>query len=456
MDHKKRADRRIVLRAGAALPLGTLLAACGGGGGGNTDVGADTGGSPPPAPIIASNDDLSTFGIGITFTENGATKTDIFGTGFAISGNLIATNAHVTRAILDTARQLARNRAGSVISVDAFQAATGRKFLMLEALEHPSYSTVSGTLGGTRSYDVGLLVSRDPLPNRLTLASNEEASAVRKTDVIDVNGFPGDVTGLIFANGFTPGVSIPQSSLFRGTVQALRNFDERVVVTEQTIDMYEYSVDTTGGTSGAAVVANGKVVGVNNSGVIELVVRPGPNNTQRIDRSFTGTASFGLHVKHLRNLITEYETGVLAAQRRFRVPPPPELINAAPNNPGGPGQSDATGRPFSVTANVVNAGNPLVNHTIQLNIDGNLAITGTSSWPAQPARGLAARTFQLRGTGRPDGSVEIVDNTPDVIPNFRQGVYLGNVNFASGRIIGQYFEFNQPTNELIYFGDWTT
>jgi V8-like Glu-specific endopeptidase len=450
MNKKHRRDRRIILRAGAALPLGGILSACGGGGG-DTDTNVSAGGGS--APIIASNDDLSTFAIGITYTENGATKTFITGTGFAISDKLLATNAHVTRAILDHARNLARANAGAIISVDAYQSATGKSFMLIEALEHPSYAITNLNAGGTRSYDVGLLVSRDPLPNRLTLASVEEASALRKADVIDVNGYPGDVTNLIFPNGFTPGVSIPQSSLFRGTIQALRNFDERVVITNQTIDMFEYSVDTTGGTSGSAVVARGKVVGVNNSGVIEIVVRPGPNNTLVSDRSFVGSASFGLHVKHLHNLIKEYETGVLSAERRFRVPPPSDLVNATPG--GGAG---TVAQPLGVTGTVASTTNSLVNHTIRLNIDANLNITGTSQWPAQPNRTppLPARQFTLTGRGKPDGTIEIVDNTPDIIPNFRQGVYLGNVNFASGRITGQYFEYDQPTNELIYFADWAT
>lgn len=453
MKHTMRTDRRIVLRAGAALPLGTLLGACGGGGDSNTSV-SSGGGS---APIIASNDDLSTFAIGITYVENGVTKTHISGTGFAISDRLIATNAHVTRGILTHARDQAKAQSGGIVSVNAFQTGTGKAFLLIEALEHPSYVVNSVNAAGTRSPDVGLLVSRDPLPNRLTLATPEQSSTLRKTDVVDVNGYPGDVTRMIFPNGFEPGSSIPQSSLFRGTVQALRNFDERVVITNQTIDYFEYSTDTTGGTSGSALVHDGRVVGVNNAGVIEIVLRPGPNNTQVIDRSFTGTAAFGIHVKHLHNLIKEYETGVLASERRFRVPPPPDLVNATPAAGAGNGNGN-NGQPLGVSANVANAGNPLVSHTIRLNIDANLNITGTSQWPAQPNRTppLAARQFTLRGKGQPDGRVEIVDNTPDVIPNFRQGVYLGNVNFASGRIIGQYFEYDQPTNELIYFGDWTT
>ena len=425
----------------------TLLGACGGGGDGgasadSTPVGS-SGASNQPDPRTVSNPDGSTFLIMLK-TEDGAGRTRYaeFGTAFAIRDDLLATNSHVTQGVLDSARALARNGA-RLTGVSAFQASTGIEYPLLEALVHPSYT------GDSRSADVGLFVARDPLPNRLTLASSDEASQTSTGQQVQVNGFPGDVFEQIVADGFEPGLTVPLASRFTGNIQALRSFDERKLINANTLDMYEYSMDTSGGTSGSPVLRDGKVIGVHNSGNYQLTFRPGPNNTVVIDRDATGTASFGIHIRHLLALIREYESGVLAAERRFRLPPPAELVAAAPNQ----GVSVAGG--VTLNGNVSNPDNANVAHGLSMTIAPDLTVTGTSSWPANPTLGLAARSFTLSGTINPNGQVEITDNTPEVIAGFRRGVYVGTFNPAARRIDGQYFEYDQPNDDLIYFGDWT-
>ncbi|MGE3923629.1 MAG: hypothetical protein AB7G13_11915, partial [Lautropia sp.] len=238
MEQKKKwLARRALLRAGMVMPVGSvslagLLSACGGGGGGgNTDVSSGGGTAPVPAPSpapILSNEDLATYGIYLKWrASNGATGAWFRGTAFALSDRLMGTNAHIVDAILNGSVEIARVNAVTT-GVGAYQAATGREVNIIEALRHPSYNR------STFSPDVGLLVSREPLTNTLPLATEDVASTVRRGDFVGINGFPGDVEKLIFSDlieggGFTPGISVPQASLFTAPIQAIRNFDERVV-----------------------------------------------------------------------------------------------------------------------------------------------------------------------------------------------------------------------------------
>jgi V8-like Glu-specific endopeptidase len=437
--------RRRVLRTGAGFSLGSLLAACGGGGGGNTAVSATP--APPPAPVL-SQLDAATYMIGYTVQTQGGERTFLMGTGFAIEDNLIATNSHVTKGILDEARTLAQNGI-RLTRVTAYQSETGRAFPLLKAVIHPSYT------GDTRSPDVGLFESREQLPTRLTLETPEGTTRLRKGDALQQNGFPGDLFDAVF-NDFQPGLSVPKATLFTGTIQTIEKFDSRVVVDPanlSTIDMYQHSMDTSGGTSGSPILSNGKVIGVHNSGLSYNVQVAGPNNQTQIRRIPTATGSWGINVKHLHNLVNFYKQGVLEADKSFSLPPPDALLGAQGPGQGAGGTGGGAGSQFAGT--VSNNSNPNVTHQIRLGVDQNLKISGTTQWPANPSLGLAARTFTLTGASDVNGRFEAVDNTPEVVPGFRRGVYLGFFNPASGTISGEYYELNESSGELFYFGDWT-
>ena len=428
-----------------AIALGLLVVGCGGGGGGDSGSSTPSTGSGTTTTNI-SNTDASTFMIGITKqNQQGASVTFLLGTGFAISDNLIATNAHVTKGVLDTARDLAR--AGEKITaVTAFQSETGRAYPLLTAVVHPSYS------GDTRSPDVGLFVSREVLSAKLTLDDPQATTRLRKGDPIQINGFPGDLFNFVYQN-FQPGLTVPKASLLSCNIQTISNFDNRKVVDPAnlaTVEMYEHGCDTSGGTSGSPILNSGKVVGLHNAGITVRFTATNQAGQQQFFQVPTATGSWGVHVKHLVNLVNFYNTGVLEADKRFTLPPPDALINAQPGQSAGAG---AVGTAFRGT--VSNSSNSNVTHQIQLSIAQNLAVTGTTSWPANPSLNLAARTFTLQGTAQADGRLEVRDNTPEVIAGFRRGVYTGVINPANGVFTGQYYELNATTNELFYFGDWT-
>ena len=425
------------------IALGLLVAGCGGGGGGGSTTTSTSTGTTTP---VISNTDASTFMIGITKqNQQGASVTFLLGTGFAISDNLIATNAHVTKGVLETARELAKT-GQRITAVTAFQSETGRSFPLLTAVVHPSYAN------DTRSPDVGLFVSREVLSAKLTLDDPQATTRLRKGDPLQINGFPGDLFNFVYQN-FQPGLSVPKASLLSCNIQTISAFDTRKVVDPSnlaTIEMYEHGCDTSGGTSGSPILNSGKVVGLHNAGLTTRFTATNQAGQQEFFQVPTATGSWGVHVKHLINLVNFYNTGVLEADKNFSLPPSNALINAQPGQTAGAG---AVGTVFRGT--VSNPSNSNVTHQIQLSIAQNLAVTGTTSWPANPSLNLAARTFTLQGTAQADGRLEVRDNTPEVIAGFRRGTYTGIINPANGVFTGQYYELNASTNELFYFGDWT-
>jgi len=471
----------VVLRVNLRLGLissffALVLTACGGGGGGTTTVPAGGGGGLPPVsgdqefitetdiPIPAttrtivpadpggadlSDVDAATYVV-IMFFQNATTGqafNSILGTGFAVGGDLIATNAHVAGEILNLSRQIFP-QGWRITEVRAFRSQTRESVQLLEALVHPSYNN------STRSPDLGLFVASDPLPVALTLASDFEVSNIRAGNQMFLNGFPGDVFNDVFARGFMPGSSIARATLFTGNIQSLQKFDERSVIDPNDpvgIDMIQHSMDTSGGTSGSPILIDGKVVAIHNSGLQYSSVALASDGTPtRVQTDTIATASWGVHVKHLRNLLAEYRSGVLADEKRYRLPVENPLLSASGQGGGGGSQSFA-GR--SITGTVNNPQQPNATHSIQISVDNNLNVVGTSSWPANDAF-PAARQFTLSGSITADGLLQMTDNTPEVVPGFRRGLYQGNVNPASGRVLGEYFEVDSD-NFRYYFSDWS-
>lgn len=452
-----------------------VLSACGGGGGSTAAPSGGGGGGMPPVagdpefitetdiPIPATTRtivpmdpggadladvDAATYVI-IMFFQNATTGqsfNSILGTGFAVGGDLIATNAHVSGEILNMSRQIFQ-QGWRINEVRAFRSQTRESVQILEALVHPSYNN------STRSTDLGLFVASDPLPVALTLASDFEVSNIRAGNQMYLNGFPGDVFNTIFSRGFMPGSSIARATLFTGNIQSLQKFDERSVIDSNDpvgIDMIQHSMDTSGGTSGSPILIDGKVVAIHNSGLQYSSVAIGPDGTPTRQRDTIATASWGVHVKHLRNLLAEYRSGVLADEKRYRIPVADSLLSASGQGASGGTQSFA-GR--TIAGTVSSPQSPNATHSIQISVDNNLNVVGTSNWPASAAF-PSARQFSLMGSITADGALQMTDNTPEVVPGFRRGLYRGNVNPASGRVLGEYFEVDSD-NFQYYFSDWT-
>jgi hypothetical protein len=115
----------------------------------------------------------------------------------------------------------------------------------------------------------------------------------------------------------------------------------------------------------------------------------------------------------------------------------------------------AAGGPASFAGRAANPGEPCVAHALRIVIDPHGVLTGHSSWPANPRRGLPARRFALRGRCLANGRFEWVDDTPERFPGFRRGLYTGVLDRLGEGLRGQYYELDELTQALFYWGDWT-
>ena len=219
-------------------------------------------------------------------------------TAFAVGPNLLATNSHVTRALETLVAQAPYQ------DVVAVQAGTGTVVRLQLAVSHPDY--VDDPLSQP---DVGLLTTTETLPTVLTLAAADGATSVSVTDDIYVVGFPGDVNEFV---PIIPEQTIPQATALAGDVTALRNFDPGQPVTETSTDIIQHDAPTSPGMSGAPMSSCGLVVGVNNAGTIKQVLTPDANGDLLVDRLGVASNNFGIDVKHLHELMSDFDGGTLA------------------------------------------------------------------------------------------------------------------------------------------------
>ena len=369
------------------------------------------------------------------------------GTAWSVRERLLVTNAHVVAAFEDTAVQ------GVQLSrVLAVQSGTGLVVRLLRSFMHPDYTGAPLT-----SPDVGLFIAEDALPDQLRLAP--ATSVLGLGDDIQIVGFPGDVEDFITTQ---PGSTIPQATSLLGTISSRRSHDDTEAVVQDTLDVYQYQAPTTPGTSGSSIVSCGLVAGINNAGTVNLVVSPSATRDGdfEIVRQAAASNNFGVHVKHIHNLIDLFDADELVSQALPVVaalpPTPPATTPPATSPPAAtppvvpppvtsppatppvvppPAQEDpAPPQPPTPAPTLVGGvTDPGAQHDFQITIDALGLITGQSSWATGP--------LTLSGRVAVDGSVQFTDDAPERL-GFRRGVYQGQVA-ADGTITGVYFEQSQ-------------
>jgi trypsin-like peptidase len=220
-------------------------------------------------------------------------------TAFAVGPNLLATNAHVTRAL---EALVARAAYQDVVAV---QAGTGTVVALERAVSHPDYAN-----DPLSQPDVGLLTTRELLPAVLSLAPADGTTSVAVTDDIYVVGFAGDDSELV---PIVPGETVPQATALAGDVTALRRFDPSLPVTPATTDIIQHDAPTSPGMSGAPLSSCGLVVAVNDVATLEQGLTPDPNGDLLVDRVGVASNDFGIDVEHLHALMSAFSSGTLEA-----------------------------------------------------------------------------------------------------------------------------------------------
>jgi len=420
--HHARGPRRAGLRrAGAGLTMALSLVMM---------MGADGGGcipNPDPRPICKfdGGDQArllnSTYAVSLIIQPNPAENkvaAVFFGTAFAIEPHLLATNAHITEGMKTMVECPAR-----IVKVVAVQHGTGKVLEVLQSFTHPDYR-------GTQSPDVGLLTTKEAMAATVELASDEEAAAMSQTDDIFVTGFPGDVDEIF---PVIPTLTIPQATMLSGKITSLRNFDPQKPVTPGSVDIWQHDAGTTPGTSGSSIVRCGKVVGLNNAGTVKLVLTPQQDGSVSIDRIPVASNGFGIHVKHLRNLMGMFHSMAIAGSAM-----PPQCVQPQQTNNGGGGQQQG------IAAFAGDYGAEMTQpaeyaHIFVIRVFPDGHVEGASQWSE-------TAIFDLIGQIDAAGRLYLEDNGEDF--GFNKGIYRGQIDVASGQMSGNYSEAGQQ------IGNW--
>ncbi len=361
----------------------------------NTSLNSSTDGDIEDCPDESSvREELSraTFAILVEY-ETGPRPTDrlpaFIGTGFRIESNLLATNAHVADAIL--------NPVLPVTNVYAVQAGTGRVDTCRSAAIHPDWNG-----NPVDSPDVAIIETLEDFDDVVDIAELPDETRMTLGDRLVLAGFPSDVIGLF---PIVPGESVPQATTLSGEVSALRNFNDNSVVTDQTIDIIQHSLSTSPGTSGSALALCGRVVAINNAGTVQTVLTIGDDGALKITRVPVAANGFGIHVKHLSELLRHGDTAIVRL-----LPPPPPNYNGL----------------YTCEAKI----NSLLHHEFQLVVGITGGITGTSCFDIGG--------FRLQGSVDRFGLVTISDDAEEY--GYLEGAYDGFADPGNQTLLGTYYE----------------
>jgi S1-C subfamily serine protease len=206
---------------------------------------------------------------------------EFVGTAFAVSDRQLVTNAHVAEIPFEVPG----------VRVIAVQAGTGVTVPLLSAYIHPDYD-------GVDSPDVGLFTTQSTLPDTLRLGPVDTTAEARQQVLI--TGFPGDVAAIypVEPDEANP----PLATAVSGSISALRTFTNRDAVEAGEIDVIQHDTSVTGGNSGSAIFSCNQVIGIHNSGIAYDVFAQASTGELTIER-VEGTNSFGVHVRHIHELL---------------------------------------------------------------------------------------------------------------------------------------------------------
>ncbi|MGB5758003.1 MAG: serine protease [Acidimicrobiales bacterium] len=333
------------------------------------------------------------------------------GTAWGLDDRVLVTNGHVADAYESIASSgLQLNRAVGV------QAGTGEVIELLRAIVHPDY-----TGDPLSSPDVALFTTKETLPTVLTLASDSVDISVG--DELLLAGFPGDVDTFLRP---VPGLTVPQATSLTGEVTALRSHDPTEVVTMENLDVIQHQAPTSPGTSGSAIVSCDPVVAINNAGTVRLVFTPGDDGETTIDRQPAAANNFGVHVRHIRNLMELFESNALQG---YALP-----VEAEGPSGGGVGEMAGGDAPAEAVTLVGAVSDQTAAHDFVITINPDGSITGTSTWDA-------TGDFVFTGQLNADGTVFFTDDAPEQL-GYRRGTYEGTIT-SETTIEGIYYEQGQ-------------
>lgn len=201
----------------------------------------------------------------LAYRRSGSARTQGFCTGFAVTRDLIATNAHCVQVAND---ELARGSAIVALRNKAPGSVLPARPVYMDARFRDSRYSRGGT-----GYDVGLVRVTGTLPTHARLATEAELFALHEGDAVFVYGFP----------GMTMNEASPVATITLGLINRVTDFQDGVAA-PAAAQKLQHSAQTSGGSSGSPIfLPSGSVVGINAGSLAddERQIVIDPNNGQR-------------------------------------------------------------------------------------------------------------------------------------------------------------------------------
>ena len=166
-----------------------------------------------------------------------------FCTAFALSADVLATNAHCVQAALTEFYN----------PVVMMNGAPSNIYPIIRTVSHP------GFVNGQISMDVGLIRIRGSLPYIVTPASNDELAQLAPGVPVFLYGFPGRLSD----------VASPEATFVTGEIGRVTGLDQSPHSFEENL-LIQHSAFTSSGTSGSPLFNGlGHVIGINTGGYTE-------------------------------------------------------------------------------------------------------------------------------------------------------------------------------------------
>ncbi|MFO0556649.1 MAG: FHA domain-containing protein [Polyangiales bacterium] len=214
-----------------------------------------------------------------------------FCTGFAVTHDLIATNAHC----IDAGREFLQ-RGSTLIAMRS--SGRGERVAVVPVYRDSRFR--NATFGSEGSgFDVGLVRASAPLPTQVRVAPDAELLALRAGSSLFVYGFP----------GLTMNETSPVATITQGVLNRTTDFFERAA-DPASAQKIQHSAQTTSGSSGSPIfLASGAVIGINAGSLSDeerqRILDPRTGQTVSVEVNRSSNFKYGMRADIIRAAVAQ-------------------------------------------------------------------------------------------------------------------------------------------------------
>ncbi len=214
-----------------------------------------------------------------------------FCTGFAVTPDLLATNAHC----VDVAQEMITQRGRTIVALR--NNGRGVQVPVQPVFRDPRFRNRALGIEGS-GYDVGIMRAIQPLPVQVRLASYQQATQLQPGSQIYVYGFP----------GLTMNEISPVATITEGILNRMTDFFDRAADDPSLAQKIQHSAQTTSGSSGSPIfLASGEVIGINAGSLSDAehqnIVDPNTGRSVSVEVSRSSNFKYGMRADLIRAAI---------------------------------------------------------------------------------------------------------------------------------------------------------